>query len=135
MRDGYTREIERGDLESPDFLRFIAGHQISIVVVSGADAGSEFTIEGPTTTLGRGESADIRFADPALSSEHAAVEFTSDGFRLRDLGSRNGTRLNGGDVKAAELKHGDRIELGGRTFQFVLTPRSRSPKTWEVPVG
>ena len=134
MRDGYTRKIEREDLGHPDFLKFIAANQASIVVVAGDDAGSEFVIDRAQTTIGRGRSVDVCFQDEALSSEHAAIEFTGDGFRLRDLGSMNGTLLNGGDVKAGDLKHGDRFQLGARTFQFVVTPREKRPRTWEIPV-
>ena len=133
MRDGYTRKIEREDLGQPDFLKFIASNQASIVVVSGADAGSEFLIDRPHTSIGRGDSVDVRLQDDALSSEHAAIEFTGDGFRLRDLGSMNGMLLNGGDVKAGDLKHGDRFQLGSRTFQFVVTTCEKRPRTWEVP--
>ena len=133
MRDGYTRKIEREDLGHPDFLKFIAANQASIVVVAGDDAGSEFVIDRAQTTIGRGRSVDVCFQDEALSSEHAAIEFTGDGFRLRDLGSMNGTLLNGGDVKAGDLKHGDRFQLGTHVFQLILEQRRREPRAYVLP--
>ena len=135
MRDGYTRQVERPGESSPDFIAFCKRWQASIVLLSGDDSGAEFVLEQPSTTLGRGESADLRFDDASMSSEHAALEFFDSGIRLRDLGSMNGTTLNGGDVRAAELKSGDRFQLGSHEFQFVLVGRPKKPKTYDVPIS
>jgi pSer/pThr/pTyr-binding forkhead associated (FHA) protein len=70
-----------------------------------------------------------------MSSEHTALEFCGTGYRLRDLGSMNGTLLNGGDVKAAELKNGDRMQLGSKVLQYILEERASRPRTYEVPVA
>lgn len=135
MRDGYTRQVERPDVPNPDFVAFRKRWQASIVLLSGDDSGAEFVLEQPSITLGRGESADLRFDDSSMSSEHAALEFFDAGIRLRDLGSMNGTTLNGGDVKAADLKSGDRFQLGSHKFQFVLVDRPKKPKTYDVPIS
>jgi pSer/pThr/pTyr-binding forkhead associated (FHA) protein len=104
-------------------------------VLSGDNSGAEFALEQPNTTLGRGESAQLRFDDSSMSSEHAALEFFDAGIRLRDLGSMNGTRLNGSEVKAADLKNGDRFQLGSHEFQFILIERRKRPKTYDVPLA
>ena len=135
MRDGYTRRVERPDESTPDFVAFRKRWQASIVLLSGGDSGMEFVLEQPNTTLGRGESADLRFDDPSMSSEHAALEFFDASIRLRDLGSMNGTMLNGGEIKAAELKSGDRFQLGSHAFQFVLVDRPKKPRTYDVPIS
>ena len=135
MRDGYTRQVERPDEPSPDFVAFQKRWQASVVLLSGDDSGAEFLLEQPSTTLGRGESADLRFDDASMSSEHAALEFFDAGFRLRDLGSMNGTTLNGADIKAAELKSRDRFQLGSCEFQFILMERPKKPKTYDVPIS
>jgi pSer/pThr/pTyr-binding forkhead associated (FHA) protein len=135
MRDGYTRQVQRPDEPSPDFVVFQKRWQASIVLLSGDDSGAEFALEQPSTTLGRGESAELRFDDASMSSEHAALEFFNAGIRLRDLGSMNGTTLNGADIKAAELKSGDRFRLGSCEFQFVLVDRPKKPKTYDVPIS
>ena len=58
------------------------------------------------------------------------LEFSDCGYRVRDLGSTNGTLLNGSEVKLAELKHGDRLEMGEQAFQFIIEERKRGPKTY-----
>jgi pSer/pThr/pTyr-binding forkhead associated (FHA) protein len=135
MRDGYTRQVERPDEFNPDFVAFQERWQASVVLLSGDDSGAEFALEQLSTTLGRGESAHLRFDDSSMSSEHAALEFFNAGIRLRDLGSMNGTTLNGSDVKAAELKNGDRFQLGSHEFQFVLVDRPKRRKTYDVPIS
>ena len=131
MRDGSTRQVgveERNDR----FERFLADWRATVVVLSGASAGTEYEVEQPTVSLGRSAEAGWSFEDDTMSKEHAAIEFANGGIRLRDLGSRNGTRLNGSDVKAADLKNGDRFQLGEHEFQFVLEKRPRMPKTYVV---
>ena len=71
-------------------------------------------------------------SDDSMSSEHAVLEFSGAGVRLRDLGSMNGCRVNGANVQAADLKHGDRIELGSSAFQFLLEQRRRAPRTYVI---
>ena len=131
MRDGSTRQVdvtERNDR----FERYLADWRATVVVLSGKAAGTEYEVEEPTISLGRSPEAGWSFEDDTMSKEHAAVEFANGGIRLRDLGSRNGTRLNGSDVKAADLKNGDRFQLGEHEFQFVLEKRPRKPKTYVV---
>jgi pSer/pThr/pTyr-binding forkhead associated (FHA) protein len=135
MRDGQTKQLEHAAVADAAFEEFMRKSEVLIVVLSGDDAGSEYAVERPRVVIGRGDSADLRFGERAMSSEHAAVEFAGSGFRIRDLGSRNGTLVNGADVKAADLKSGDRFEIGGCSFQFVVTPRTRPPRTHEVPIS
>lgn len=135
MRDGFTRQVARTESPNPDFVAFQERWQASIVLVSGERSGEEFVLEQASTTLGRGDSAELRFEDPSMSSEHAALEFFGAGIRLRDLGSMNGTLVNGSEVKAAELKNGDRFRLGACEFEFVLVARNKQPKTYDVPLA
>lgn len=134
MRDGRTRRLERAEAANAVFEEFAARQQPTLVLVSGEGAGSEFALERPRVTLGRGGDVDLSFCDPSLSSEHAIFEFFDGGFRVRDLGSLNGTRVNGCDVQLADLKHGDRLEFGEQSFRFVLAERSVGPRTYEVPL-
>jgi len=135
MRDGYTEKVEVPGEPHHGFLAFQGRWQASVVVLSGDDSGAEFTLDQPGTTLGRGKSAQLRFDDPSMSSEHAVLEFFNAGIRLRDLGSMNGTMVNGGEVKVADLKNGDRFQLGAYEFQFILVERPKKPRTYEVPLA
>jgi len=70
-------------------------------------------LTGPVV-LGRGVEADVQLPDTGVSRRHAQI----DGTRVEDLGSTNGTRVNGHRVQAADLQDGDRITLGGTEVVF-----------------
>lgn len=84
-----------------------------------------------TTVIGRSAECHITIEDPLVSREHAHI--TSDGrtARLRDLGSRNGVRLNGHALRGEqELVDGDRIRVGKQEMVFVsVAPLPRTAKT------
>ena len=131
MRDGQTRvAASRGKEDAGSFL---SRHRVTIVSVSGADAGSEHVLERDRVSLGRGPGVDLAFDDSAMSREHAVLEASAQGFRIRDLGSTNGTRVNGNPVQSAELKHRDRLEIGEHVFQYVLEEREPVPRTYVLP--
>jgi pSer/pThr/pTyr-binding forkhead associated (FHA) protein len=132
MRDGRTRRVEVDD-EVPGFEKFLAHWRACVVVLSGGAEGTEREIEAPSIVIGRGPTSDWMFADETMSKEHAALEFSGGGIRLRDLGSMNGLRVNGSDTKVADLKNGDRFQLGEHEFQFVLEQRRRQPRTYVLP--
>ncbi len=71
-------------------------------------------LEAERISLGRSSAADLRFPDDnGLSRQHLAIERDGDGWALRDLGSKNGTMLNGAKVTGRmPLKSGDRITAG-----------------------
>ncbi len=85
-------------------------------ILSGARAGREEPLSAAETRLGRHPDAELQLdpaADAEVSAWHAAITRTGDGWRLRDLGSRNGTYLNGTRIHAeAALRSGDTIRLG-----------------------
>lgn len=134
MRDGRTvRRERRPELENVS--EFLERWRPLLVVISGIAAGSEFVVDRPRTTIGRGPSVDLAFADAEMSQQHAALEFADGGFRVCDLGSTNGTYVNGALVRVCEVKNADRIQLGRFLFQFVLEERTRSPRVYVLPEG
>ncbi len=75
-------------------------------------------------TLGRERTCDIQVRDAAASRQHARVEIDAEGAWLVDLGSANGTRVNGERVRGrGPLKHGDRIAIGKAELVFSGTGR------------
>ena len=65
------------------------------------------------------ETADIVIDDATVSSRHFAIERSETGeFTLQDLGSSNGTALNGAEIQRAPLTSGDRIQAGKSSFVF-----------------
>jgi len=71
-----------------------------------------------TTMVGRDPECEISHADPRLSRRHAEFRVTPDGVRLRDLGSRNGTHVNGQIVEDVILAPGDVVQIAHLTIRF-----------------
>jgi hypothetical protein len=70
-------------------------------------------------TIGRSRDCDIVVDDPGVSRRHAAVRHGADGWLVEDLGSTNGSAVNGVPLEGARvLAGGDRIELGSTTLRF-----------------
>jgi pSer/pThr/pTyr-binding forkhead associated (FHA) protein len=134
MADSRTRKLERPPgSEGRD--RFFARYRAALVLLSGPAAGNEYALDSERISVGRGPDAELTLDDSSMSRTHAVFEFAESGFRVRDLGSTNGVLLNGHAVQTAELKHGDRIQLGESTLQFILEERSASPRTYVLPEG
>jgi hypothetical protein len=84
--------------------------------------GGKRLVVGPSgATLGRSRQCDVTVDDPNVSRTHAEVRPRGGSWVLADLGSTNGSRLNGHRVEGTEvLKPGDEIELGTTVLQFEL---------------
>ena len=84
------------------------------------DGATERTVDltRPVTLIGRSAEADVRIADTGVSRKHAEVRREGGGAVLVDLGSTNGSRVNGRPVQRADLRDGDRIQLGPVSLIF-----------------
>jgi hypothetical protein len=69
-------------------------------------------LEGESFLIGRAETCDLVLGDETVSRRHAQLSRTSVGWLLSDLGSTNGTRVNGWRVKQVRLRPGDRVQVG-----------------------
>jgi hypothetical protein len=85
----------------------------------GSD-GRQYSIAMGSTVLGRGEAAQVRIADVGISRQHARVDFDGTRVVITDLGSTNGTAVNGSRVNAAALQPGDTVLIGSTTLTFRL---------------
>jgi len=132
MRDGRTRRLAASGRDAA-FDRFLAESRAALAVLEGPAAGMEYPIESPSVSLGRGPGVDLAFPDPAMSKQHACIEWAAGRLRLRDLGSTNGVIVAGERVAARELAHGDRFQLGEHVFQLVVEKRRREPRTYLIP--
>ncbi len=91
-----------------------------LIMRKGPSPGVRFSVEGKLI-LGRHRNADVVIQDLGASRRHAAVIARAGAFRVVDLGSTNGTYLNGRPVQREEtLQDGDRIRIGEEEFEFVL---------------
>ncbi len=81
----------------------------------GSSVGRMLKLDRPEIVLGRGSNVDIPFDDDGISRRHAKLLREDEHFRLVDLGSRNGTMVNGKLVDSVLLASGDKIQLGSTT--------------------
>ena len=83
-----------------------------LVVKRGPNAGSKYVLDADVTTAGRHPDSDIFLDDITVSRRHA--EFLRDGgsYRVRDVGSLNGTYVNRERTDDAVLAHGDEVQIG-----------------------
>ena len=91
--------------------------QVILTVTEGPHQGQEFAFDGHDTFIvGRGEQAHFRLPekDKFFSRVHFVVEVNPPHCRIMDLGSRNGTLVNGKKIEATDLNEGDEIR-GGKT--------------------
>ena len=88
-------------------------------VVAGPDQGRVFNlIEGTTLSIGRGDTNDLALHDEFASARHARFEPRRDGVYVQDVGSTNGTFVNGQPVRRVVLTDGTQITLGRTTLVF-----------------
>lgn len=83
-----------------------------LVVTGGALRGAMFPLGDQPATIGRAADSTIVVADQRVSNHQAIIEAHDGGHRLRDLGSRHGTQVNGQLVESAQLAPGDEILVG-----------------------
>ena len=93
-----------------------------LVAQSGPTAGREFPLVKDLTGMGRQSTADVQIIDNMASRLHCQVRRDGRLFSLVDLGSRNGTQLNGKKIGERLLAFGDRIRVGEVEFLFVKEP-------------
>jgi hypothetical protein len=99
-------------------------------VRTGATPARDVELDGRPLTIGRGADADVVLGDPLVSRRHARLAPRSGRLILADLGSTNGTRVNGEAVREAVVGPGDRIELGSTRLEIVLPgPAGEGPWT------
>ena len=80
--------------------------------------GTRIGIGEEPVTIGRLPECDVILGDPNVSRRHAEIRRQGTGFVVVDLGSTNGTRVNGAGVKERRLNDGDEITVGGTKIRF-----------------
>jgi pSer/pThr/pTyr-binding forkhead associated (FHA) protein len=86
--------------------------ELSLEIVEGAGAGGMVGLAGPVT-VGRGRDADLVLPDELVSRHHAQITPSGSGALVEDLGSRNGTFVNGEVIHGpTRLTPGDQLQLG-----------------------
>jgi hypothetical protein len=85
---------------------------------TGVEAGSTYELQTPVTLLGRGTDCDLRMVDAGVSRHHAELRVEEGQVVLVDLGSTNGTFVNGQPMRRVVLTDGTNVTLGRTTMVF-----------------
>jgi pSer/pThr/pTyr-binding forkhead associated (FHA) protein len=88
-------------------------------VEAGRLRGREYRLDRAVSNLGKAEENEVGlFGDPSVVAKHARIDRQGANFVLKDLSNREGTYLNGERIESAELREGDKIEIGGYELAF-----------------
>ena len=90
-----------------------------LLIVKGPDRGEAIAIAELTLTVGSGAGNDVLLSDPTISRRHLAIEPTPDGVMLRDLGSTNGSFVQGARFQELTLGFGTEVTIGQTTLKYV----------------
>ncbi len=92
----------------------------SVRVMRGFFEGLELPLDRDWLVVGRGRGADLVIHEGTISRAHAALGYGEKGFFVQDLGSTNGTFVNGHRLERAALGDGDEVQLGKLLLQVRL---------------
>ncbi len=92
--------------------------RFELVVTAGPARGTRFPLTGGAHTVGRSAQCECSILDEAVSRRHFELQVDRNGVALRDLGSGNGTLVNGERADDVTLVHGDVIQIGDSTLEF-----------------
>ena len=107
----------RREPSGPD-LRAGVEPRLEVVAAMGHEPGTVFDV-GSGATMGRADSSEIMVDDPFASSAHARIFARSEFMYIEDMGSTNGTYLNGRQLRKAErLKMGDVVRIGDSEYRY-----------------
>ncbi len=93
---------------------------IELDQVEGTAGRRMHDIGNEVVTVGRSPESNIFLDDVTVSRQHAEIERGDSGYRIRDVGSLNGTYVNRVRVDAVDLRNGDEIQIGKYRFKFVF---------------
>jgi hypothetical protein len=109
--------LPRREPRGPD-LRAGVDPRLEVVAAMGLEPGTEFEL-GDGAMMGRAAGSDIPVDDPFASSVHARIFPRGQFMYIEDMGSTNGTYLNGRRLRAAErLKVGDTVRIGETEYRY-----------------
>ena len=104
----------------PEQVAAGAGFAALLTFESGPFAGRIVALPHQMVTIGRAPDNDVVVGDPATSGHHGRIEVRSGFFWISDLGSTNGTLVNGEPVIEKQLSDGDQVAIGQNTLRFTL---------------
>ncbi len=102
-------------------------------IVKGS--GPSILLQRPILLVGRHPECDWRLSLPKISRRHCCFALAYDRVLIRDLGSRNGVRVNGRDVDETQLFQGDEVAIGPLIFRVEEEPEAASGAPHATPAS
>ncbi len=123
QQPGYQNYPQQGQQYPPNWGQNYgapsAGPQEIVATLSVDDgSGRSYQLQRGSNVIGRGQDASFRLADTSVSRRHVDIYFDGQSAVLHDLGSTNGTTVNGSSVQTWQLADGDVIHIGHSTVVF-----------------
>ena len=115
--------LERADTEHTETHPVVSvgdDDQPLLVVIRGTNAGSRFALDPEVTTIGRHPESTVFLDDVTVSRRHAEIRLEGTHYLVSDVGSLNGTYLNGDRVDVHELAEGDQLQVGKYRLVFAF---------------
>ncbi len=113
-----TKRGRKREKAAASELRDAVEPRLEVVAAMGHDPGASWDVRDGAT-MGRSDNADIRVDDPFASSAHARIFTRGDFMWIEDMGSTNGTYLNGRTLRSAErLKMADIVRIGDSEYRY-----------------
>jgi hypothetical protein len=109
---------------------------VKLVFEQGEQAGQEIQLSHPAILIGRGADSDVVLAEQGISRQHARLEQDARGWSVTDLGTTNGTFVNGRRIPAREpvaLQPGDRLTIGSSVLVLQQAPQPQQPPAPAAP--
>ncbi|HZT80102.1 MAG TPA: ATP-binding protein, partial [Gemmataceae bacterium] len=89
-----------------------------LILIKGTDEGKQFELTQPVHTVGRDSTSNVRLVDTEVSRRHAEFRLVNGAWHVVDVGSANGSFVNGQPIKDATLQPGDRVQIGQSVLLF-----------------
>src|ERR1051325_11467740 len=131
--------VEGADLESPTWVTSFQGlprtinvRRCRLEVVAGVAQGKRIELAQPVIQIGR-VGADLNLTDPKVSGLHCELRLQPDGYRIKDLGSTNGTHVKGVRVVDGYIAPGSTIQIGKSAITFEPMDDAVAMPLWNEP--
>ena len=114
-------------LPSTDEENSLRVRNFKLLIVNGQLQGRELKVNKERFSIGSGPANDLILEDATVSRAHSEIQSTSDGYAIRDLGSTNGTIIQGVKVSEAFLMPGTEFQLGNARASVLLPQKKEIP--------
>ena len=100
----------------------VRAFRLRLICRDAVGGEANFSLRQLPAVIGRGQDVDARLVDTWASRHHCEIDVVDGGLAVRDLGSRNGTLVNGEVVSQSFLRPGDQLTVGLSTFEVQYNP-------------